>query len=144
MARQRDKGRKLATDPTAESAEQGVPAFVARPAGAPVYHGFVVLDDVQVEGFVLGTISDFESEPSDYGDGFVVGPDGRRAGLVWEIGPTRVEPITPPDGSRWGVWAVWFPHPMQDRESARMNLAEIVPLLRPYWEATRDQPAGEI
>jgi hypothetical protein len=90
----------------------------------------VLLEDVEVDGFVLGKISDFEAQPRDYGDAFLVGPDGRRAGLVWEIGPIRIEEV------RWGVWAVWFPHPMLSRSEARLNLAEVVPLLKPHWEAT--------
>jgi hypothetical protein len=96
----------------------------------------VLLEDVEVDGFVLGKISDFEAQPRDYGDAFLVGPDGRRAGLVWEIGPIRIEEVLPPDELRWGVWAVWFPHPMLSRSEARLNLAEVVPLLKPHWEAT--------
>lgn len=134
--RREDKGRPIAMDPNAVSADSEAPAFIARPAGAPVYYGFVVLEDVEVDGFVLGKISDFEAEPMDYGDAFVIAPDGRRAGLVWEIGDVRLEQVMPPDASRWGVWAVWFPHPMRTRDDARLNLAAIVPLLRPHWEAT--------
>ena len=79
------KGRPLAIDATAQSASPTEPAFVARPEGAPVYHGFVVLDDVTADGFTLGKITDFEAEPCDEGDAFVIAPDGSRAGLVWEI-----------------------------------------------------------
>jgi hypothetical protein len=97
---------------------------------------FVVLDDVEVDGFTLGKISDFEAEAMDYGDAFVIGLDGRRAGLVWAIGEVRVEPILAPDSQRWGVWAVWLPHPMRTRDDARRNLAALMPLLKPHWEAT--------
>jgi len=48
------KGRPLAIDATAKSASPTEPAFIAPPEGAPVYHGFVVLDDVAVDGFTLG------------------------------------------------------------------------------------------
>jgi hypothetical protein len=47
-------GRPLAIDPDAESARPGEPAFIARPEGAPVYYGFPILDDVEVDGFKLG------------------------------------------------------------------------------------------
>ena len=47
--------------------------------------GFVVLDDVSVDGFTLGKITDFEVEPCMEGDAFVIAPDGSRAGLVWEV-----------------------------------------------------------
>jgi hypothetical protein len=56
------KGRPLAVDHNATSASRTEPAFIARPAGAPVYHGFQVLEDVTVEGFAFGKITDFEAE----------------------------------------------------------------------------------
>jgi hypothetical protein len=59
--------RPLAVDPKAKSESPTGPAFVARPVGAPVYHGFVVLNDVAAEGFTLGKITDFEAEPCDGG-----------------------------------------------------------------------------
>src|SRR5215471_7260085 len=95
-------GRPLALDPLAESASQTEPAFIARPVGAPVYHGFQVLSDVVVEGFTFGKISDFESEPCDEGDAFVIAPDNSRAGLVWEISDEpRFKEICAPDTGRW-------------------------------------------
>jgi hypothetical protein len=57
------KGRPLAIDASARSASPTEPAFIAPPEGALVYHGFVVLDDVAVDGFTLGKITDFEVEP---------------------------------------------------------------------------------
>jgi hypothetical protein len=49
-------GRPLALDPFAESGSQTVPAFIARPAGAPVYHGFEVLNDVVLEASLSGRL----------------------------------------------------------------------------------------
>lgn len=78
------RGQPLAVDPDAVSAQPGVAAFIARPKGQPVYYGFPILEDVEVEGFRLGMITDWEREPSSYGDAFVVAPDGSRAGIIWE------------------------------------------------------------
>jgi hypothetical protein len=83
----KNQGKPVAIDPNAISASPTEPAFVAPPKGAPVYHGFVVLKDVSAEGFTFGAITDFEAEPCDAGDAFVVAPDGSRAGLVWEVSP---------------------------------------------------------
>jgi hypothetical protein len=69
------RGRRLAIQPLA--------------ASAPVYHGFAVLLDVAVAGFTFGKFSDFDLEPCDAGDAFVVAPDNGRAGLVWEITDKR-------------------------------------------------------
>ena len=62
--------RPLKLDPHATSAERGEPAFAAPPEGSPAYHGFPVLQDVEVEGFILGEITELEG--ADYGDAFVV------------------------------------------------------------------------
>ena len=78
-------GRPIAIDRTAVSASPTKPAFIAPPAGAPAYHGFDILDDVTVDGFTLGKITDFEAAECDEGDAFVLAPDGSRAGLVWEV-----------------------------------------------------------
>jgi hypothetical protein len=129
-------------DPEAASANRDLPGFLARPEGAPVYHGFPVLEDVEVDGFRLGMITDWEAEPADSGDAFVVAPDDSRAGLVWEIDATpKVEQILEPNTSRWGVWQITFPHPMTSRDNARLNLAAVLPVLRPQWEAWKDPPA---
>jgi hypothetical protein len=130
------KGRPLAIDPEAKSSSPTKPAFVARPIGAPVYHGFVVLEDVNVDGFTWGAITDFEAEFCQAGDAFVIAPDGSRSGLVWEVSTKRYfEQLCQFDQDRWGVWAVSFPSPMTDRDSARKNLATVVPDLKARWEA---------
>jgi len=121
------RGRPLAVDEHAISAVPTEPAFIARPAGAPVYYGFVVLDDVVVDGFTLGKITDFEAEACDTGDAFVIAPDGSRAGLVWEVcGQPYLEEVCALEAGRWGVWGVALPFPMTNRENAWKNLAAIL------------------
>lgn len=100
----RPKGRPLAIDVHARSASRAEPAFIAKPEGAPVYHGFQVLEDVVVDDFQFGKITDFEAEPSEEGDAFVVAPDNSRAGLVWEVADkVSVSQIRPVEPGRWGV-----------------------------------------
>jgi hypothetical protein len=53
----RSDGLRISFDAVAESADERLPAFLARPEAAPVYHGFTILDGVASEGFMLGTIS---------------------------------------------------------------------------------------
>jgi hypothetical protein len=101
-----------------------------------VYGGFPILRDVRVDGFILGMISDWEAEPMDYGDAFVVAPDGSRCGLNWEVSAEhQFQRVCRPDAERWGVWDVTFPHEMTSRENARLNLEHVLPDLRPKWEA---------
>jgi hypothetical protein len=129
------EGKPLAIDRNATSASPTEPVFVARPNGAPVYHGFVVLDDVSVEGFTFGAITDFEAAPCDTGDAFVIAPDGSRAGLVWEVSAKKyLEEVLPFEQDRWGVWAVSFPYPMNSRANARKNLVAVLPDLKARWE----------
>src|SRR5260370_22707364 len=98
------KGRPLALDPLGKSASQTEPAFIARPAGAPVYHGFEGLGDVVIGGFTFGKITDFEIETCDEGDAFVVAPDNSRAGLVWQgSANSYFYELSPPRAARSGV-----------------------------------------
>jgi hypothetical protein len=81
-------------------------------------------------------ITDWEAEPADRGDAFVVAPDGSRCGLDWEVSVEhRFEQVLAPTADRWGVWYVTFPSPMDSRANARDNLAHILPNLRRRWEA---------
>ena len=124
-------------DKGAISADPYVPPFVARPEGAPVYHGFRVLEDVEAEGFRLGMITDFLAEPGTAGDAFVVAPDGSRAGIVWESEcdePYFIE-VLPPNSERWGVWGVGLSIPLRSKSDARTYLATLVPELRQRWIA---------
>ena len=135
-------GKPLRLDPGAVSARLDAPAFIARPSGAPVYYGFPILDDVEVDGFRLGMITDWEAEHSESGDAFVVAPDGSRCGLNWEVSAgRRCEEVIPPQPDRWGVWWVAFPHPMESREDARRNLAHVLLDLRRSGPPWSERPA---
>jgi hypothetical protein len=138
------KGHPLTFDPEAASADPGLPGFLARPEGTPVYYGFRILADVAVDGFQFGTISDFEAEEDPTaGDAFVVAPDASRAGLVWErASEPYVREIFPLEPDRWGVWAVGFPYPMRTRWDARRNLEAVLPLLKEQWERWRSRPTS--
>jgi hypothetical protein len=141
--KEQTKGRPLAVDPDATSSSSTGPAFIAKPAGAPVYHGFQVLEDVVVEGFTFGKITDFEAEPCQQGDAFLVAPDNSRAGLVWEVtNEVSMSQISPLEADRWGVWSVSFPHPMNSRENARRNLGLILPSLKTKWDEWRKKFPG--
>ena len=89
------KGQPVRVDEAAESADPELPAFIARPPDAPVYHGFPLLENSEYEGFIFGTITD--PNGAEWGDAYVIAPNGSRAGIVWSIGrgePTIVsEPI---------------------------------------------------
>lgn len=131
--------RPMMLDPDAESANDDEPAFLARPPGAPVYHGFPLIEGAEVDGWQLGMITGFAAGPNATGDGYVVAPDGRRAGLVWESETSEayIEEVLAPEEGRWGVWAIGLPVPLCSEADAGAYLAAAIPFLRPKWEATR-------
>jgi hypothetical protein len=82
------EGVPLRLDADAESADSSLPAFIARPAGAPVYAGFPLLEASRTaDGWHFGTISDPACPDGlEWGDAFVVAPDGSRAGSYGKSG----------------------------------------------------------
>lgn len=127
--------RALITDETAASADPALPAFLARPNGAPVYHGFVIVPETYTDGWCLGAITEFEDPNGcEGGDAFVVAPDGSRAGLVWEVGAGDIQEILEPSPERWGVYAVWFPRPTRTIEDLVVGFRAVLPQLKSTYE----------
>ena len=132
------KGRPLVTDPNAKSGKAGEPAFIARPPGAPVYHGFAVLEESITDGWRYGAITAFEGvDKEEAGDGFVIAPDGSRAGVVWSTDVPEFEVIMPPDTNRWGVYSVRFPKPVSSKQDLIDNFRAVLPLLKKQYESVR-------
>src|SRR2546426_1454543 len=131
MSDTKGESKELLLDPAAESATPGKPAFLAKPPGAPVYHGFPLVPETMLDGWCYGAITKF-ADPKGClsGDGYVQAPDGSRAGLVWEVGEGEFSEICPPSLGRWGVYAVWFPRPIRGVDDLRNCFAHILPQLR--------------
>jgi hypothetical protein len=103
-------GKTILQDPSAKSRTSGEPAFLSRPEDAPVYHGFPLIEETRTDGWCFGAITAFEdANGCEYGDAFVVAPDGSRAGLMWEVGNFPVREVSGPEEGRWGVYEVAFP-----------------------------------
>lgn len=99
-----------------------------KPAGSPVYHGYVVIPETYIDGWVLGEVTPYLGEES--GDGFVVTPDGTQASLIWEVGEGDLMEIMPGTPERWGVYAVFFPRAMRTLEDLIENFNTALPSLR--------------
>ncbi|MBI5801660.1 MAG: 3-deoxy-8-phosphooctulonate synthase [Verrucomicrobia bacterium] len=123
--------KSLKLDENAKSADESLPAFLARPDDAPVYHGFPLVPETTTDGWCLGAITEY-ADPSgcESGDAFVVAPDGSRAGLVWDVGEGELMVICPPDNGRWGVFQVWFPKPTRDTADLVDCFRAILPALK--------------
>ena len=133
-------GKKIRYDPRAASADPSRPGFIARPLGAPAYHGFLLVPETETDGWVFGAITDFKtSEPQTEGDGFVVAPDGARAGIVWATDTPEFYEIMPPDEERWGVYGVRFPRPVCSVDDVAFNFRAVLPRLNPTSAVARSQ-----
>jgi hypothetical protein len=133
MEEKEPKSKPMLIDASAKSANPDLPAFLARPQGAPVYHGFPLVEETRTDGWCYGAISDFLAEDRDgctFGDGFVEAPDGSRAGLIWEVGDGEITESIGPEEGRWGVYAVWFERPVRTIEDLVYNFQRILPGLR--------------
>jgi hypothetical protein len=134
------KSRKIVLDENAKSAEPDKPAFLARPKDAPVYHGFPLVPETETNGWIFGSITEFE-DPSgcEDGDAFVVAPDGSRAGLVWEVGEGQISEICSPDKQRWGVYAIYFPKRIKTKDDLIFNFRSVLPQLKEIYERVKNR-----
>ena len=132
--------KPLVLDETSESSNPELPAFLSRPEDAPVYHGFVLVEETKTDGWCFGAITAFEDpEGCKGGDGFVVAPDGARAGLVWEVGAQEMEEVLSPDEGRWGVYAVWFPRAVKNTADLVFNFRHVLPELKKKYEEMKSR-----
>lgn len=86
------------------------------PSERRAYSGWPVIDASETDGWYYGEITGLCDDPKGCtsGDGFVVAPDGGRAGIAWEVGAFSVLEVLPPSEQSWGVYNVAFPHPVRD------------------------------
>jgi hypothetical protein len=128
------EGRAARTDPDAESASPDLPAFIARPPGAPPYHGFLLLPNSELDGFVFGVITDPRGDtPASWGDAYVIAPDGSRAGIVWSMQGADTKVVMPPDETSWGVYFFRFDDPVRSDADLVRNLHGVLPRLKLYY-----------
>jgi hypothetical protein len=130
------EGQVAREDPGAVSAISGLPAFIARPKGAPAYYGFPLLPDSEKDGFVFGVITSSRTDaPASWGDAYVVGPDGTRAGIVWRMKGPVTEVVFPPEPGRGGVYQFVFEHSVRSDADLIRNLHAILPRLKQLYAA---------
>ena len=134
------EGLPIQTDCDAESANPRLPAFLSRPPGAPVYHGFPVVKETLTDGWCYGAITAFEDPRGcEAGDGFVVAPDGSRAGLVWSVGTFSTEVVCEPGPQRWGVYSIAFPRAVRSIEDMVACFRHVLPELKVIHARCRGQ-----
>ncbi|HEV2270573.1 MAG TPA: hypothetical protein VGR92_14045 [Steroidobacteraceae bacterium] len=131
-------GQVAREDPSAVSARPDLPAFLARPAGAPAYYGFPLLPNSERDGYVFGAITRPRTGTSaSWGDAYVVAPDGSRAGIVWVTKGPVTEVVLPPGPGRWGVYQFCFEQPVESDAELIRNLHAILPRLKELYAAAK-------
>jgi hypothetical protein len=131
-------GLPLHLDPAARSADPVLPAFLSKPSGAPVYHGFPLIEETRTDGWCYGAITAFDDPKGcDAGDGFVVAPDGSRAGLVWSVGDFATEAVCESTVERWGVYEIAFPHAIRNTSDLIECFRAVLPELKALHAALR-------
>jgi hypothetical protein len=126
-----DDGREILQDKDARSRTPGRAAFLSPPSGSPPYYGFPLIPETETDGWVFGAITAYDDpEGADWGDAFVVAPDGSRAGIVWSVGEFEIREIMEPDSARWGVYEVPFPRRVRDLADLLKGLRAVLPDLK--------------
>lgn len=136
--------RKLVLDEEAESASAELPAFLSRPRGTPVYHGFPLVEETWTDGWCYGAITEFnepECHPNgcESGDGYVQAPDGSRAGLVWSTGTFAALEVCALDEKSWGVYEIAFPKPVRNVHDLVECFRSVLPELQAIYARVRDE-----
>jgi hypothetical protein len=109
---------------------------VTKKATVP-YAGFSVVPETMTDGWVYGAITDYEHREKGCreGDGFVVAPDGSRAGLDWVVGskPGLIRRVAPPDERSWGVYEAVFANPVFTTADLTREFRVVLPaIMRTY------------
>jgi len=135
--------KPIKKDENAKPRTPGQAAFLSKPEGAPVYYGFPLIEETRTDGWCFGAITEFiDPDGCREGDGFVEAPDGSRAGLVWSVGNFSPKEISPPQKSRWGVYAVSFPKPIFRTDDLVAAFRTLLPNLKEIFEKVSKSSAS--
>jgi hypothetical protein len=127
--------KSILIDDSVQSPDPSKPAFIALPADAKAYHGFPLIKETTIDGFIFGSVTDFLENDSDHGcsigDAFVEAPDGKRAGIFWEVSSElKFSRMMEPDNNRWGVYYFTVLKPVKSVKDLKDNFVQMLPALK--------------
>ena len=130
--------KTIKLDKKAKSLSKKLPAFLAPPKGAKAYHGFPLEDNLSIEGFNYGSITNYleidSEEGCTSGDGYVEGPDGTRAGIAWEKGDKfSYSKMIGFEKDRWGVYYFKIPFGIKNLKDMKKAFLLMLPILKKYY-----------
>ena len=86
-----------------------------------------LLPVTEIEGFVFDTTALLPTG----GTGFLVAPDGTRAGIQWDVAESPyIMRVEPPGQEHWGVYRVGFTTPVTTTEDLQTNLTPLLGRLK--------------
>ncbi|MEK6871676.1 MAG: 3-deoxy-8-phosphooctulonate synthase [Nanoarchaeota archaeon] len=140
--RKKISSKRMILDKKAKSNSKNLPAFLSPPEGSKAYHGFQLINRINVEGFTYGAITNFlEKDSKDgctSGDGYVEAPDGSRAGIAWEKGDKfSYSQMMDSDKERWGVYYFSIPFGIKNLDDMKKAFALMMPILKKFYQKNR-------
>lgn len=107
----------------------------------PIYDGFPIIEESLTDGWRYGAITRYENKAGcESGDGFVIAPDGSRAGLDWTVGHGEIRQVARPDARQWGVYEVFFPTPVRNKDDLVACFRAVLPQVQRIYETIRGTP----
>ncbi len=104
----------------------------------PIYHAFPIVHETLTDGWLFGAITVYEDpDGCKSGDGFVVAPDGSRAGLDWHVGRGKIKQVAKPDEHQWGVYDVFFPKPVRTTADLVKNFRAVLPQVKKVYDTLK-------
>jgi len=138
------RGNGMILDKNAKSASKDLPAFLNPPEGAKAYHGFPLIKKINSDGFTYGAITDYlQKDSGDYcswGDGFVEGHDGSRAGIVWEKGGKfSHSEVIAFEKNRWGVYHFTISFKIKNDSNMKKAFLLMLSILKRYYKLKNEK-----
>ena len=131
--------KSIMKDAQTVDARQTPPAITSKRNTRPIYHAFRTIPETLTDGWLFGAITVYEDpDGCDSGDGFVVAPDGSRAGLDWRVGRGKIRKIAPPDERQWGVYEVFFPRPIRTTADLAGHFRAVLPQIKKVYHALQN------
>ena len=116
----------------------------ATDAKKQAYSGFELEPETEKDGWAFGSVFVYGTDQCSCppggcisGDGFVQAPDGSRAGVIWEVGSGKPKVVADPNDETWGVYAVYFPKPVNTAKDLAEGFWAALPYLKAMYEGLK-------
>lgn len=107
-------------------------------AQAPKIQARAVEESRTEDGWVMESFGSVDpAKGSSQGSGYIVAPDGARAGMMWRVGEGANLEYQTKDSNLWAIYKISFPKPVFNAADLGANFRRILPDLRARYEVLR-------